>query len=315
MTIFYDFFDIEYGQAEYNSKAYLKRDKNGIPLISSKGTDRGIYGYYDIKSKYKHVISVPRTGSVCQAFYQNMDCCIDNNCLVLIPKKKLSIQEMIFFSMLIKKESYRYLYGRQVTPDRLGNTEISTIPEWVYRMPVIKSIDSKPFLIQEINLHDRKWLPFRYDELFVVKKGKRIVNSQMRSGKIPCVRPRESNNGVFKFIDIMPNHKSNTITVNYNGSVGEAFYQPVPYYALDDINILYPKFSLNVYIAMFLITLIKLEKYRYSYGRKWHKERMEKSIMRLPIDVKGQPDWQLMEDYIKSLPYSSNLKNNAGSVI
>lgn len=34
---------------------------------------------------------------------------------------------------------------------------------------------------------------------------------------------------------------------------------------------------------------------------------MPSSVIKLPIDNNGKPEWQFMEDYIKSLPYSSNL--------
>ena len=50
-----------------------------------------------------------------------------------------------------------------------------------------------------------------------------------------------------------------------------------------------------------------LEKYRFNYGRKWGIDRMKKSLIKLPVDSDGKPDWQFMEDYIKSLPYSINL--------
>ena len=38
-------------------------------------------------------------------------------------------------------------------------------------------------------------------------------------------------------------------------------------------------------------------------------ERIEwkNPIIKLPVDKDGKPDWQFMEDYIKSLPYSVNL--------
>ena len=62
---------------------------------------------------------------------------------------------------------------------------------------------------------------------------------------------------------------------------------------------------------MFLITLIHREKYRFNYGRKWDKELMESSLIKLPaVEIapnEYEPDWQFMEDYIKSLPYSSSL--------
>ena len=46
-------------------------------------------------------------------------------------------------------------------------------------------------------------------------------------------------------INVKPNHDGNTLTINYDGSVGETFYQPEDFWASDSVNILYPKFELN----------------------------------------------------------------------
>ena len=35
---------------------------------------------------------------------------------------------------------------------------------------------------------------------------------------------------------------------------------------------------------------------------------MKKSRIKLPVTSSGEPDWQFMEDYIKSLPYSKNIE-------
>ena len=148
------------------------------------------------------------------------------------------------------------------------------------------------------------WRWFRIDKLFQLKKGKRLTTFDMVQGDIPFIGSSAFNNGITAFIDVNHHiHTGNTITVAYNGSVGEAFYQPTDFFACDDINVLYPQFTLNRHIAMFLITMIKHEKYRFGYGRKWHLERMEESQIKLPVNADGHPDWQLMEDAIKSLPY------------
>jgi len=104
-----------------------------------------------------------------------------------------------------------------------------------------------------------------------------------------------------------PTHKGNTIGVNRNGSVAEAFYQPVPFCSTEDVHIFSPKFKLNPFIALFLTTLIRREKYRFGYGRKWGIQRMKTSIIKLPVTQEGEPDWAYMEHYIKTLPYSSQI--------
>lgn len=105
-----------------------------------------------------------------------------------------------------------------------------------------------------------------------------------------------------------PLHPANVITVNYNGNgVAEAFFQPKPFWASDDVNVLYPKFPLDLAIAMFICALIRAEKFRFSYGRKWALDRMRASAIKLPVGSDGQPDWNWIRSFIGTLPFSSQL--------
>lgn len=152
-----------------------------------------------------------------------------------------------------------------------------------------------------------KWKRFTLDELFALKKGRRIVKADIEPGGTPFVAAIEGNNGVREYISRDPLYDGNMITINYNGSVGEAFYQPSPFWASDDVNVLCPRFNLTTFTALFLVTIIKQERYRFNYGRKWHLERMEKSEIRLPVKSNGMPDWEFMEKYTKSLPCSGSI--------
>ncbi len=159
------------------------------------------------------------------------------------------------------------------------------------------------------------WGSFKYGDIFEVKKGKRLTKEDFTCGDTPFIGAIDSNNGYRDFIGQEPIHEANTITVNYNGSVGEAFYQPKPFWASDDVNVLYPKFRLNKYIAMFLLPLIKKEKYRFSYGRKWESTRMKESIIRLPINVQGDIDVDFMENYILSLNNTQTIEDPYCNII
>ena len=64
---------------------------------------------------------------------------------------------------------------------------------------------------------------------------------------------------------------------------------------------------MNKYIGLFFVTLIKMEKYRYNYGRKWGIARMNASKIKLPVNKAGKPDYEFMENYIKSLPFSKHI--------
>ena len=58
---------------------------------------------------------------------------------------------------------------------------------------------------------------------------------------------------------------------------------------------------------MFLVTIIKANKYRFGYGRKWTLDKMKETIIKLPSNKDGNPDFAFMEEYIKSLPYSDKI--------
>lgn len=101
------------------------------------------------------------------------------------------------------------------------------------------------------------------------------------------------------------------LTINYNGNaVAEAFYQPEPFFASDDVNVLYTQFTMDSAIGLFVCAVIRQEKYRFSYGRKWNLERMRESLISLPQGASGMPDWPLMQRYIISLRYSGVLADD-----
>ena len=61
------------------------------------------------------------------------------------------------------------------------------------------------------------------------------------------------------------------------------------------------------FLGDFLCGVLRKEQCKFAYGRKRSQERIKKEYISPPVDKEGNPDWQFMEDYIKSLPYSSNL--------
>ena len=100
----------------------------------------------------------------------------------------------------------------------------------------------------------------------------------------------------------------NCITVSNNGSVGNAFFQPKQFTCSHDVNPLYLlEHEMTPELGIFLSTVIEVDRYRWGYGRKWRPKRMPSSIIKLPVDQRGDPDWEHMEAFIKSLSHSSNL--------
>ena len=211
--------------------------------------------------------------------------------------------------VLIHQEKYKYLYGRQVTPKRLGNTKIpDKIPEYVNKTEIKKPLHHN-LLNKKFGLDIKNWKSFKIDEkLFDVVGTKTTpvkVLQESGSGKYPYITTKATNNGCDGFYNIKTEY-GNVITVD-SAVLGYASYQVKDFSASDHVEKLKPKFPLNKFIAMFLTTILNLEQYRFHYGRKASQERLKSLEIKLPQTSQGEPDWEFMENYIKSLPYSSSL--------
>jgi len=159
------------------------------------------------------------------------------------------------------------------------------------------------------DLNISAWKRFKYKDIFNISRGQ--SNPEDYKNKSLMIGASQNENGSNgEFIEAEPYYKKQAITVGNGGNTGcgQTFFQSLPFNAKNTVNVLDLKSRvLNPYIALFLITLIRLEKYRFNFGRGWSLERMKEDIIKLPAAPSGEPDFQFMEDYVKTLPYSSNL--------
>lgn len=161
----------------------------------------------------------------------------------------------------------------------------------------------------KIDTHD--WKAFAIGDLFDVIKGTRLTKANMQPGKIRFIGSSSMNNGVTAHISNSEYlHPANTITVCYNGSVGEAFYQDQPFWASDDVNVLYPKFQLTLDRALFIIPLIKCISRKYNYINKWKQDVMCKDQIKLPVTSDGKPDWNYIDAYMLKMIRDTSITLN-----
>jgi hypothetical protein len=308
-----EIFDIKYSQSL--ELINCEQIENGICFVSRTSANNGIVARVkqldDLKPMSANAITVALGGSVLSSFYQEKQFYTAFHIACLYPKHKITKEQMLYYAYVIEQNKYRYNFGRQAnkTLKNILVPDIDELPKYVNKVSILDyGFVKQPVLKIKPELNTKKWKWFRYDEIFYIKKGKRLTKADQIDGKINYIGAIDSNNGITAKISNNEHlHKKNTITVSYNGSIAEAFYQTEPFWATDDVNVLYPKFKLNPYIAMFLCTLIYKEKYRFNYGRKWDKEEMQQSKIKLPVTNDNLPDWLFMENYIKSLPYSKYL--------
>ncbi|MFT3949380.1 MAG: restriction endonuclease subunit S [Agriterribacter sp.] len=293
-----------------------------------------------------NTITVTYNGSVAEAFYQPVAFWASDDVNVLYPKFPLTRDIALFICTIIKKEKYRFNYGRKWHVDRMkesqillpadkeGNLDYEYMGKFINDLPELKLLTDKTIFNSvnnsSIKLDTSKWKRFKYggkDGIFIIKNGyynKKPEHSEI--GTIPFIGATEYDNGITEYYsldEIDDNNKDdrsndhdltqkifkgNCVTVTNNGSVGCAFYQPKDFTCSHDVNVLLLNGrEWNVYLAMFICTIIELEKFRWTFGRKWRPARMPDSDIKLPVTKSGQPDWDFMENYIKSITYSASL--------
>lgn len=148
---------------------------------------------------------------------------------------------------------------------------------------------------------------------------------------INYIGAKKNDNGVMKKVQIVPDlvSKGNCILFicDGEGSVGYTNYEPEDFIGSTTCSVGYDD-CLNQINAMFLVTILDKEKYKFSYGRKY-RANLNEICIRLPIlkDLNNNPvfdkslkyssegyipDWQFMEDYIKSINHKPITTKNKG---
>lgn len=315
-----ELFEIHNGYASSNVELIDKNENTIYYIRPSKTYVRTIAGYVnknDIPEKYIFpeetiYVSTDGEGSHTYTYVSCFKFVPNSNVVVLIPKKEMTLIEKHYYALCITKNRCKFSYGRKPKGDRLANILLpdrSEIPDWVYEVkePNLskykESFNNSP--TPELNTDN--WKEFKLIDLFELENGKGYLSSEAleNPGTNPFICSSESNNGIACYTSLRNKHKRNCLTINKDGSVGCAFYQDKDFSTNKHVIVATPKFKeFNKYIAMFIIPIIELEKFRYSFGRAWGLDRMKTTVIKLPTTLEGEPDYQFMEDYIKTLPYS-----------
>lgn len=294
------------------------------PRITVTGFNNGIYGYFDYNGTkpsdyrvFNNFISVSFLGTV---FYQPNDASLDMkvHCLkpISVCLNKYTGQYLV---SAIKASLRESSYSDQISSTVLPKVEIllpatdSGKPDWKLMEDKMKQVEqiakSNIDVLLVANKNKREtfntntWGEFCLSDLFNIVKGTRLTKADMIDGDINYVGASSFNNGITYHIGNDEHvHPAGTLTVTYNGSdIGRTFYQDEPYWATDDVNVFYPKFSMTKEIALFLAPVIKAVGGNHVYKDKWQIEDMKKDTILLPTNKQGKPDWNYIDEYMKKI--------------
>lgn len=288
---------------------------------------------------FENCIAVTNNGSVGYAYFQAkpFTCTHDVNPLYL-KGHEINPYIALFLCTLIEKERFRWAYGRKWRPIRMPSSKIKLpvtadgIPDWKYMEDFVKDqiipqlpkkaqkvwlqkYDTTPQKQENMKLNTQDWKWFSVENFCEYPYKAKAYNANELTEclsndpkAILYVTRTDVNNGCKGYVvndgfeDV---ERGNAITIGDTTST--IFYQNKDFICGDHMVVLRSKFF-NIYTGLFITALLNKERFRYNYGRAFTMDIIAKTRIKLPVTPSGEPDWQFMEDYIKSLPFSKNLE-------
>lgn len=289
------------------SSGFIDYEIGDIPFVTNGIENKGVLGL--VKPKPGDKIFKEKTivvSSFCEVSVQNPPFLPRGNggsgLIVLIPKSQMSDEELYSYASQIVKQSWRFSFGRMVLGSRLENLPIV---EKKFDFSVSKYISSKmpksnkkvsvksPYKMIWIKISDlccaeRKYAPYM-NEL------------DLSGGKVPYVTTTELNNGVSVLCKEKPNFAKGQLSVSLDGTCGTTFYQFEDFIAGEKTAVLkLNEGKTNIPLLFYIASMIKVQSWRYHYGRKLSMERLKDFEIPLPINKKGEYDLDFIKAIVKN---------------
>lgn len=322
-----------------NSKAYHKSDLEetkfkGLSYISRTNMNNGL------ESIVKNTNFKPNKGNTivfgaenATFFYQPNEY-ITGNKMYYLEKNSLNKYSFLFIQMMLNNSivGCGFGYGKGLTGSRVNKRiiqlpiNLNSEPDYDFMEKYMRHLEKQKLLNYQIYIHKRieevkyykevppldkkEWDVFFLNEIFPeIQRGKRLKKEVHTIGQTPYVSSTGLNNGIDGFIGNVNNVRifDNCLSLANSGSVGATFYQPFNYIASDHITKLKNK-NFNEFIYLFISTITKRLSEKYSFNREINDQRIKREKIVLPINKKGKPDFDYMENYIKKIEYEKLTK-------
>lgn len=297
----------------------MTEQPDGISFVSRSSRSNGVVGRVEklgnVEPYNSGLITVSLGGTyVLSAFVQPSPFYTAQNVAVLEPICTMSLQQKLFYCMCIALNRFRYsAFGREAnrTLKTLEVPDIDAIPDWVN----FQTVPDYSYMTGSLSpdVCDISVLPhalFTIEELFEISYPKSLVFSTTTPKKdgINFVSSKATDNGVVGKVEKMVGVKiypAGCITVPLKGSVLEPSIQEAPCYVAHQIAVLTPKKPMSLLSKIYICTLIKANRYRFNYGRQADKT-LPSIELSLPITSKESVDFNAIDMYMQTLPFSKN---------
>ena len=145
-----DIFSVTYGnQFDLNKMSLVTKGAEGaIAFVSRKSTNLGIVGFVEkwqsIEPYRPGTITVALGGAILSSHIQPTPYYTGQNIMVLVPRRKMSFSEKLWWCMCIEENAYRYsAFGREANRTLPSLLVPDEPPAWVGKVAVpVRQIES-----------------------------------------------------------------------------------------------------------------------------------------------------------------------------
>lgn len=331
----YDLFEIDSGNKFDRSK--MDNSNQIINFVGRTGINNGINAvvnyYNDVEPYPAGYITLALGGSVGSCFVQEKPFYTSQNVVVLIPKMEMNDNVKKFIATVIYKEStlHYQAFVKELNahiktdfviklPTKDGKLDLEYMDAFYEKQKNI-SMNNINKIINKISKSSKQidisnWKEFKVKDIFELKNGKGITSYEIyeHPGELKAIQSGEENFGCIGYIDYDYCKNNNysisdkaCLTVARSGSAGFVGIQKEPCVVGDSAKLLIPLNEISFHSLVFLRSVLMILKKKYSYNDKVTETKYMNETIKLPADNNGNPDWNYMETYIKSLPYGNSI--------
>ena len=325
--LFKDLFDIKPG-------VRLTKDDmtEGLrPFIGATDSNNGITAFCGNtnKSLDSNCLGVNYNGSVVENFYHPYEALFSDDVKHMhLKSHKGNKYIYLFLKNLILKQKDKYQYGYKFNGERmLKQTLLIPIdddgsPDFKFMEQYMRGIEKKLLkryarylenkgfsllgnsCIEEGKIDNtERWKDYSLLEIFSLKATRSSIDKKNLSGIegiYPYITRTDKNNGIDSFVGKQPKYKTdNDGVITIGLDTQSVFYQQYEFYTGQNVQILSNR-SMNLYVASFMIPLIKNQLKKFNWGGNGATlGRLKKIRLMLPATPDGSPDYNFMEQYMR----------------
>ncbi|WP_288680199.1 restriction endonuclease subunit S [uncultured Brachyspira sp.] len=303
------------------------RKKGNIPYYSASKENNGLTDIIEnplFIEKDKLIIS-----TFCNCFFVEGEFTASDE-ITIFGNDKLNKYNGLFISHVVKRNAIKYAFGFKAFSERLARQIVKLPinskgqPNWEFMENYMRKIEEKQkqkaikyysdkiknlqnsLIKNKFDLNNIEWKEFKISNFFEVSGTITTHPTKLKpNGKTPRITCASTNNGLDTTYDNEPTEKGKILTVD-SATIGYVAYQENDFIATDHVEKIMFKNgkSMNRYLGLFIKQCIDNSVLsKYGYGYKFSQNRIKKQIIKLPVNSKGQPNWEFMENFMRKIEY------------